>query len=169
MLYVLRDTGGRIGGLLSAKLEDLDLEAGLLTVREKGNHERDLPLNDPTCDALRQWLDARSEMMPDSDYLFIGMHGKPLSRSGVYGMLDRLREKGGICGRMNPHAFRHAFARDSLRNGADISEVSQLMGHSTPTVTLKYYARWDKGELHAVHRRVSPGAHMKVINLAASD
>ena len=89
--------GGRISGLLSARLEDLDLEAGLLTVREKGNHERDLPLNDPTCDALRQWLEARSEMMPDSDYLFIGMHGKPLSRSGVYGMLDRLREKGGIC------------------------------------------------------------------------
>ena len=90
------------------------------------------------------------------------MDGKSFSRSEMYGMLDRPREKSGICGRINPHAFRHTFSRDSLRNGADISEVSQLMGHSTPTVTLKYYARWDKGELHAVHRRVSPGARLKV-------
>ena len=71
LLYCLRDTGGRIGGLLNARLDDLDLKAGLLTVCEKGNRMRDLPLNDPVRAALRQWLKVRA-------------HARSGDRSSVY-------------------------------------------------------------------------------------
>ena len=165
LLYCLRDTGGRIGGLLNARLDDLELKAGLLTVCEKGNRLRDLPLNEPVRAALRQWLKVRVTLDPETDHLFIGLHGRPLTRNSVYSILERLKATGHIRGRLNPHSFRHAFARDALRNGGNIGEVSQLMGHKSPGTTLKYYSRWTGRELQAAHRRISPGANLKVIRL----
>jgi site-specific recombinase XerD len=165
LLYCLRDTGGRIGGLLNARLDDLDLKAGLLTVCEKGNRMRDLPLNDPVRAALRQWLKARALLEPETDHLFIGLHGRPLTRNSLYSILERLKMVGHIRGRLNPYSFRHAFARDALRNGGNIGEVSQLMGHKSPATTLKYYSCWTGKELQAAHRRISPGANLKVIRL----
>lgn len=165
LLSVLRDTGGRTGGLITATLDDLDIKAGTLTTHEKGGHVRDLSLNEPACEALVQWLEERDSREPETNHIFVGVQGHPLTRNGVYRILSRLREAGHIHGRMNPHAFRHAFARDSLRNGANVGEVSQMMGHSSPNTTLKYYARWNRGELKEVHRRVSPGAKLKLIKL----
>ncbi len=161
----MRDTGGRVGGLLTATLDDLDLTAGTLTAHEKGGRVRDLLLNQPTREAIEQWLDERDSRQPETDCLFVGIHGEPLTRSGVYHILNRLREAGRIRGRMNPHSFRHAFARETLRNGANLGEVSQLLGHSSSHTTLKYYARWNRGELQEVHRRASPGARLKMIKL----
>lgn len=165
LLYCLRDTGGRIGGFINAQLDDLNLKAGLLTVREKGNRTRDLPLNPPIRAALRQWLKLRVTLDPETDHLFIGLHGKPLTRNTVYSILERLKAAGRIRGRMNPHSFRHAFARDALRNGGNLAEVGQVMGHKTPSTTLKYYTRWNTNELQKAHQRFSPGADLKVIKL----
>lgn len=36
------------------------------------------------------------------------------------------------------HFFRHGFAHDAIAAGADISEVSQLMGHASITTTMEY-------------------------------
>lgn len=84
-----------------------------------------------------------------------------LTREGIYRVLGRLANVAGVRGRFNPHSFRHALARDSLRAGADLSQVSQLLGHKGVAVTADYYARWDDHELQAAHRRVSPGAKIK--------
>lgn len=150
---------------MTATLDDLDLTAGTLVTREKRGQIRDLPLNPPAREALEQWLEERDSREPETECLFVGVRGEPLTRSGIYHVLNRLRAAGHIRGRLNPHAFRHAFARDTLRNGANIGEVSQLLGHSSSHTTLKYYARWDRRELQEVHRRVSPGARLKMIRL----
>jgi integrase/recombinase XerD len=63
--------------------------------------------------------------------------------------------KAQITGRHNPHAFRHGFARGALQNGADISTVAQLLGHSDVSITVRFYARWSDEELKAKHAAVS--------------
>ena len=42
--------------------------------------------------------------------------------------------------------LRHSFASQQLMAGATPLEVSYLMGHSSPAVTLAIYARWAKTE-----------------------
>ena len=79
------------------------------------------------------------------------MHSEPLTRSGLNSILERMTKLGHIRGRMNPHTCRHAFARDALRNRGNIGEVSQLLGHKVPGITLKYYARLARRELQDVH------------------
>lgn len=159
MLYMLRDTGGRVSGLLNADLDNINLTDARLTTTEKGK-PRTLYLSEPTVAAIREWLCYRHQVHPTDYKLFSGARGNGISRSGVYHVLDRLAAAGHVDGRRNPHSFRHAFARDSLKNGADLSQVSQLMGHTSIVVTADYYARWDDKELQAVHQRCSPGRQL---------
>ena len=46
----------------------------------------------------------------------------------------------GIEGKANPHKFRHSFASNLLRNGANVVAVSKLMRHFSPTITLNTYS-----------------------------
>ncbi len=50
----------------------------------------------------------------------------------------------------------HAFARRALKQEADLATVSQLMGHSSVEVTVRFYARWADDELGELHDRYSP-------------
>ena len=42
--------------------------------------------------------------------------------------------------------LRHSFASQHLIAGTPVLEVARLMGHSTPDVTLRVYARWAERE-----------------------
>jgi site-specific recombinase XerD len=163
IIYVLRDTGGRVSGLARATVSDLDLKARRLRVAEKGDKARTLYLSKPTVTALEDWLQCRAARAK-CDRLFVSCRGgRGIGRGCFYSMLRRLAKQSGVKGRFNPHSFRHAFARDTLRAGADLSRVSQLMGHSGVGVTADYYARWADSELQAIHRKVSPGRHLRPI------
>jgi len=50
-------------------------------------------------------------------------------------MLKRRAKRAGVQGRSNPHAFRHAFAREYLMSGGDLATLYQLMGHGSVKVT----------------------------------
>jgi integrase len=44
------------------------------------------------------------------------------------------------------HRLRHTFAVEQLKAGVDIRTVSKALGHSSVTVTEKYYAGWNKAQ-----------------------
>ncbi|KAA3660662.1 MAG: hypothetical protein DWQ04_18775 [Chloroflexi bacterium] len=66
-----------------------------------------------------------------------------------------LAKKAGVNGRCNLHAFRHGFARGSLKNGSDLGTVSRLLGHSSIQITAEFYTRWTDSELAKRHRTFS--------------
>jgi len=78
-------------------------------------------------------------------------------------MIRRRAKEAGISGRVNPHAFRHAFARDYLLNGGDLATVSELMGHSGLDVTKDNYAIFNVRELQAKHALYSPMARLQTL------
>ena len=161
LVLFLADTGCRVGGLCSLCLRDLDIERRRAVVREKGKggkrKARMVFFTGITAQALKEWLEVRCPE-PGVEHVFVGLRGrssgKPLTRSGVYQILKRIARSTGV-NRFNPHAFRHAFARDLLQNGADLSTVSQLMGHRDVQVTARFYARWSDEELASSHERFS--------------
>lgn len=159
MLYLLRDTGARCGGLTNATLNDLDLKRGRLSVTEKGNKTRFVYLSPVTIEKVKAWLAVRARVVGKhgSPALLISVqgHGK-FSQAAIGQRLSQIAARAGIKERHNPHSFRHAFARDLLNAGADLSRVSQLMGHASMAVTADYYARWADRELQAAHTAYSP-------------
>lgn len=44
------------------------------------------------------------------------------------------------------HRFRHTFAVELLKAGVDIRKVSKALGHSSVTITERYYAKWNKAQ-----------------------
>jgi integrase len=44
------------------------------------------------------------------------------------------------------HTLRHTFAVELLKAGVDIRKVSKALGHSSVTITERYYAKWNKAQ-----------------------
>jgi site-specific recombinase XerD len=156
ILYYLRDTGGRVGGLVNTRLPNMDLKAGEISTVEKGRNVQ-LYINPPTIQAIKHWLSYRAALQPITDHLFISKRTKQgITRQGIARMLNRLAERAGVQDRRNPHSFRHAFARDFLKAGGEITQLAGIMNHSSIWVTTNYYARWNDAELRGAHAANSP-------------
>jgi integrase/recombinase XerD len=157
MMLVLADTGCRVGGLVGLQVGDVDLEMGLATVTEKRAKTRLVPFTETTADALGAWLDVRPQDKGPWMFVGLGTHSqRALTTNGVVQAFRRRARRAGITGPVNPHAFRHAFARFFLLDGGDLATLSELLGHETVDVTKDFYAIFTVRELQEKHRRHSP-------------
>jgi site-specific recombinase XerD len=59
-------------------------------------------------------------------------------------MYRRVFAKAGVNGAS--HGLRHTFAVELLKAGVDIRKVSRALGHSSVTITERYYAKWNKAQ-----------------------
>lgn len=153
LVLFLVDTGCRVGGLVGLRVQDLDFENGSALVTEKGRKSRYVFFHDVTKAALQEWLAERPQ---GTDFAFVSCRGRAMSTYGVNQILERLKVKAGISGRVNPHSFRHAFAKWYLMAGGDLASLSDLMGHSDVQVTKNFYSVFLKEELRKKHARHSP-------------
>jgi site-specific recombinase XerD len=161
IVLFLADTACRAGGLCGLRVEDLDLETGLALIREKGNKSRFVPFMPATAEALAAWLEVRPQ--DKGSWVFVGLanHSKgALTANSIGQILRRRADLVGVTGPVNPHAFRHAFARDFLLDGGDLGTLADLMGHSDVSVTKAYYGIFKVEELQEKHRRHSPIAQL---------
>ena len=55
-----------------------------------------------------------------------------------------------------PHTFRHFVAMWLLNEGAQLSEVSALLGHANTRITEQYYARHTDDRLQELHDQFAP-------------
>jgi integrase/recombinase XerD len=159
IILVLSDTGCRLGGLCGLRLDDLELEAQRLTLTEKGGRTRVVHFVDLTATALQEWLDVRPDADTNALFLSMSRWGKvkgPITGTAVERMLTRRAERLGIEGKVNPHSFRHAFARDFLMSGGDLGTLSDIMGHSSVLVTKEFYAVFTSEQLRQKHDKHSP-------------
>lgn len=161
VLLFLADTGCRVAGLVGLAIDDIDLEGMTAKVLEKGNQTRRVVFSEPTRDALAAWLAVRPHVDHSMVWANLGRRGAPsLTTEGVRQLLKRLKAKAGVTGPVNPHSFRHGFAREYLLNGGDLGTLADLLGHSDVQVTWQHYAIFRTSELQAKHDKHSPVASM---------
>jgi len=154
VILFLADTGARVGGLCGLKVGDLDLARGMAMVTEKGDKDRFVMFNQPTAEALAAWLEVRPDVGP---WLFVSLRGRDrMTPNSVYQMLAQRATVAGVSGPVNPHSFRHAFAREYLLSDGDLASLADLLGHSDVSVTKAFYSIFTVGELKEKHKRHSP-------------
>jgi site-specific recombinase XerD len=157
MICFLCDTGCRASGMLTLKVEDLQLAEGYAVVEEKGRKRRMVPFSPLTGKLLYEWLARRPVV---SEFVFTSLsrqfNGTPMTVYGLNIMLKRRKKQAGITGRVNPHSFRHGFARQYLMNGGDLATLRQILGHSDVSVTAMHYAIFQDLELRKAHEKFSP-------------
>ncbi len=158
MLETLYATGLRVSELVGLKVQQVNLELGLVKVIGKGSKERLVPLGEPAVAAIRRHTaGARLGWLPPpkrSDYLFLTSRGEPMTRQAFWHLIKRHALNIGIDpASLSPHTLRHAFATHLLNHGADLRVVQMLLGHSDITTTQIYthVARERLKQLHQQH------------------
>ena len=148
----LYDTGLRLNEITHIKVADINLDGDYITVREtKSGHERIVVIHPETKILLRQFLIATEH---SHEYLFISYKkGKRLAKSSVHSMLKSLKEILQLKININPHAWRHTFASNFLRDGGDMRTLQLLMGHTNYATTEKYL-HYDNEEIINSYKRV---------------
>jgi integrase/recombinase XerC len=126
MAYAL---GLRISEIANLKLESI--QNGWVRIKGKGDKIRHLPLIDRLRDQLETYLKEGAGRV----YLF-EKSGRKMSENQIRYRLQKVFKKIGI--KITPHQLRHAFATDLLENGARITDVSALLGHSSLETTQIY-------------------------------
>jgi len=154
LIGLLAVTGMRIGEAIRLNRSDLDLDAGVLTVRmSKFGKSRELPLHSSTLEALQTYLLERDQLYPQpaAPSLFISTAGTRLLYCGVHWTFLRLVRQAGLlphsarC-RPRPHDLRHSFAvrtmLDAYRADANVAArlplLSTYLGHLHPANTYWY-------------------------------
>jgi integrase/recombinase XerC len=140
-LETLYSAGLRVSELTGLNLDDVDLEAGLATVRGKGKRERLALLGPPATEAIRTWISARDSIGPKAaaqPALFLNKNGTRLSTRSVARLLEKYLKQVGLDPRASPHTLRHSFATHMLDAGADIRSVQELLGHKSLGTTQIY-------------------------------
>ena len=154
LIGLLAVAGMRIGEALRLDRADVDLDAGVLTIRlAKLGKSRQLPLHPSTVQALARYDCQRDELCPtpNAPSFFISTRGGRLDKSGVQKVFRGLRRRAGLerpRGLSKPrlHDLRHSFAVRSVidwhRTGADVQArllwLSTYMGHVEPSDTYRY-------------------------------
>jgi site-specific recombinase XerD len=143
MIAVAYRSGLRIGEILSLRPKDVDLDAGTINVRHgKGDRHRVVGLDSGTAALIDRWLKIRRRrgIGPNSP-VFSTLSGRQIDSSYVRHMLPRLARRAGIDKRIHAHAFRHLYAVELEREGFRLSEIRDLLGHSSASVTDTYLRR----------------------------
>lgn len=155
LLLALYDTGLRASEVCALKVDDIDSGGFLRVVGGKGGKDRMAPVGRETVRALRSYvLQERPETtLPE---LFLVDEETPMTRNTLAKMLHRLCETAGV-ENLSAHAFRRGMAVEFMRQGGDQFALQRIFGHATLHMTNRY-ARLDRDDLKAAHRRASPVA-----------
>jgi integrase len=138
---LLASSGLRIGEAARLTRTDVDLDSGVLSIRDSKRHKsRFVPLHSSTVHALEAYAKQRDSRLlkPRSDYFFLLDNGKPPSGQRICCNLHRLaRELGwkarGDYPQHRVQDFRHTFIVRSIlrafKQGLDIDRVVLALSH----------------------------------------
>jgi integrase/recombinase XerC len=155
LLYFLRDTGCRVSELCGLRVRDVDLGEGVACVIGKGEKQRFVFFRPETGAQLKTWLEERVKLDAE-DWLFI-TEGRRCQPSTIDNALGRMAARAKVRGHFNAHSFRHAFGRDWVVSGGDVTPLADVMGHED-IATTRIYLRFKTSELKAMHAKFSPFA-----------
>ena len=155
-ILLASQTGIRIGELCALQWKDIDLERGIVSIRknlqrirnaEQGpggktristqmpktlRSQRQIPLPDELIRILKQ-----NRKAPDC-YLIAGKFREWTEVRTLQYRFASLLKRCGIR-HFHFHLLRHAFASRCIRQGCDIKSLSEILGHSSVSVTMNIY------------------------------
>lgn len=162
ILEILYGTGIRVSECQEIKLQDIDLDLGVMLVLGKGNRERYVPFGEYAKIAIEEYIDCcriplMTQYQKDHDYLLVSQYGDHISVSGIQYALNQLVKKTSLTSNIHPHKLRHSFATHLLDNGADMRTVQELLGHKSLSST-QIYTHVTKDHLLKDYQKFHPRA-----------
>ena len=164
VLELLFSTGLRVSELVALNRDQINLKTCEFSVKGKGGRVRVVFISNRAANALRIYLKTRTDAFKP---LFIRYRGPKIGEVGdgerlrlsvrsVERLVKKYVRKVGLAVEATPHTMRHSFATDLLREGADVREVQELLGHKN-IATTQIYTHVTSRRLKEVHRKYHSG------------
>ena len=139
-LELLYATGARVGELVGADVDDVDLEQRTLRVLGKGGKERVVPFGVPAARSLSAWLTTgrpRLAVAGSGPALLLGRRGHRADQRQLRAVAHEVAGLAGVPD-VAPHALRHSAATHLLAGGSDLRSVQEVLGHASLATTQRY-------------------------------
>ncbi|MBM01941.1 MAG: tyrosine recombinase [Chloroflexi bacterium] len=156
---ILYGCGLRISELISLNTHDINFEESTIQCTGKGNKQRVIPTNDSCLKAIDDYIQfERSQIKVPSENqaLLVNRNGSRITRQTAWNSIKSIINKLKLDSDITPHTFRHTFATDLLKGGANLRQVQEMLGHSSLSATQIYTMldnEWIKREFLTSHPR----------------
>ncbi len=165
IVSVFFDAGIRRSELVGLRLGDIDREMRLLYIKRKGRKWQNVPISYEGFKPLHEYITRHRPYLAScgvgtgsrkDDSVFLTRRGEPVKIYSVNALFDRLRERTGITDKpVYSHQGRRRMATKQLSEGRNPLDVQRQMGHTTLTMTNKYFSQTTEG-LRKSHEQFSP-------------
>lgn len=156
ILEIIYSCGLRASEVIHMKVNDINFEAGFITILGKGSKERVIPINETALRTVKKYIE---ELRPallnkkTSPYLFLRKGGKPMTRQRLWQLIRIYSVELSI--KISPHTLRHCFASHLLDGGADLRALQKMLGH-TDISTTQIYTKVTPERLKKIHKEFHP-------------
>lgn len=140
IINLLLYTGIRRGELLGLRVQDVDFTNRILFVNgktSKSKKSRYIPLHFTLLTLLKVYLKMRQIQRSKSECLIVSTKAdKGLTQYGLKHWVTKYNRLSGVS--FHLHQFRHTFACNLAKKGANIMSIKSVLGHSSTQMTERY-------------------------------
>ncbi|MEI2395176.1 tyrosine-type recombinase/integrase [Paenibacillus phytohabitans] len=148
LIYFFLGTGCRVSEVVNLRICDFNIYEDLIYISKgKGQKERYVPMYPEVKEFVLDYL-ARTGChnwdIRNTDYLFSKRcldNRKPLTVRNIQYMMTQIFETLGVGGQFTVHSFRHTFAVNALKEGMQIEDLQEVLGHENIETTRIYTKR----------------------------
>lgn len=157
IITILYATGIRVSELVNWQQQQFDPSNGQMRVMGKGNKERIIPLSPELLQAIGAYISARPAEFRHVPEVMVTQRGKKYTSRLVYDLVKKHLSRVTTQQRKSPHILRHSFATHLMNNGAELTAVKELLGHSSLAAT-QVYTHNSIEKLKAIFQKAHPKA-----------
>ena len=147
-------TGARVYEISNLKIQDIDLDNGIIKLFGKGSKERYVQIGSPeVLELMKEYYRLNQQEIDKSGFFFVNRQGKRFSEQSIRRMIRKYSCQAGISIHITPHMFRHSVATYLLEEGVDIMYIQKILGHSSIKTTQIYLHIASKKQMEILKER----------------
>lgn len=147
-------TGARVYEISNLKIQDIDLDNGIIKLFGKGSKERYVQIGSPeVLEVVKEYYRLNQQKIDKSGFFFVNRQGKRFSEQSIRRMIRKYSCQAGISIHITPHMFRHSVATYLLEEGVDIMYIQKILGHSSIKTTQIYLHIASKKQMEILKER----------------
>ncbi|HED05068.1 MAG TPA: integrase [Ignavibacteria bacterium] len=169
VIELLFATGARVSEIANLKVNSIDVQNGMVTIRGKGNKERIIQICNPETLHLLKNYHKRylKEIEKSGGFFLINRLGKMLSDQSIRVIVKKLACRAKLKKHITPHVFRHSFATLLLEKDVDIKYIQSLLGHSS-IMTTQIYTHVNRAQQKKILKTKHPRKDFSMLALLVS-
>jgi len=153
-------TGIRLSELLNIKRKDIDFYTYTIKIIGKRKKERIIPFSPKLLSILNEYIAVYENEFGEfgqNMFLFTTKEGKIMYPKLIYKIVRKYLDMVSTVEKRSPHVLRHTFATHLLDNGADLSAIKEILGHSSLSAT-QFYTHTSVERLKKTYKQAHPRA-----------